>query len=198
MKKILFIITACLLVGSSAFSQTQKIPLESGWQFHEYNGSKSELTEWRNATVPGLIHTDLLTHKLIPDPFYRDNENKVQWVSDSEWEYRRTISADQNLLNHKHIDLVFEGLNTIADVSLNGKLILHANNMFREWRVDIRSYLEQGTNTLSIIFHRIKPELARLDKAHPEEKEGADTSAVAKMFDAGNKSYVRKAAYEGG
>ena len=112
--------------------------------------------------------------------------------------YRRKITADQNLLKHKHIDLVFDGLNTLADVSLNGKLILHANNMFREWRVDIGSYLKQGTNTLSIIFHLIKPELARLDKAHPEEKEGADTSAVAKMFDAGNKSYVRKAAYEGG
>jgi beta-mannosidase len=198
MKKILSIITACLLLGSACFSQTQKIPLENGWEFHEYNGSKPELAEWRSAVVPGLIHTDLLAHKLIPDPFYRDNEKKVQWVSDSEWEYRRKITADQNLLRHKHIDLVFDGLNTLADVSLNGKLILHANNMFREWRVDIGSYLKQGTNTLSIIFHLIKPELARLDKAHPEEKEGADTSAVAKMFDTGNKSYVRKAAYEGG
>jgi beta-mannosidase len=198
MKKILFIITVCLLISSTAFSQTQKIPIESGWEFHEYNGSKPELAEWRSATVPGLVHTDLLDHKLIPDPFYRDNEKKVQWVSDSEWEYRRTIPADQNLLKHKHIDLVFDGLNTLADVSLNGKLILQADNMFREWRVDIKSYLKQGTNTLSIVFHRIKPELARRDKAHPEEKVGADTSAVAKMFDTGNKSYVRKAAYEGG
>ena len=198
MKKILSIITVCILLSSAAFAQTQKIPLESGWEFHEYNGSKPELAEWRTATVPGLVHTDLLAHKLIPDPFYRDNEKKVQWVSDADWEYRRTITADQSLLKHKHIDLVFDGLNTIADVSLNGKVILHADNMFHEWRVDIKSYLTQGNNTLAIVFHRIKPELARLDKAHPEEKEGADTSAVAKIFDAGNKSYVRKAAYEGG
>ena len=198
MKKILSIITACILLASAAFSQTQKIPLESGWEFHEYNGSKPELAEWRSATVPGLIHTDLLAHQLIPDPFYRDNEKKVQWVSDLEWEYRKTITADKNLLGHKHIDLVFEGLNTLADVSINGKLILHADNMFREWRADIRSYLKQGNNTLTIVFHNTKPELARLDKAHPEEKEGADTSAVAKIFDAGNKSYLRKAAYEGG
>ena len=198
MRKILSITIACLLAGLAASAQTQKIPLESGWEFHEYNGSKPELAEWRSATVPGLIHTDLLAHKLIPDPFYRDNEKNVQWVSDAEWEYHRTITADQNLLKHKHIDLVFEGLNTLADVSVNGKQILHADNMFREWRVDIKSYLKQGTNTLSIVFHRIKPELARRDKAHSEEKVGADTSAVAKMFDAGNKSYVRKAAYEGG
>jgi len=198
MRKILSITIACLLAGLAASAQTQKIPLESGWEFHEYNGSKPELAEWRSATVPGLIHTDLLAHKLIPDPFYRDNESKVQWVSEAEWEYHRTITADQSLLKHKHIDLVFEGLNTLADVSVNGKQILHADNMFREWRVDIKSYLKQGTNTLSIVFHRIKPELTRRDKAHPEEKVGADTSAVAKMFDAGNKSYVRKAAYEGG
>jgi len=198
MKKVLSIITICLLFGCAAFSQTQKIPIENGWEFHEYNGSKPELSEWRSAAVPGLIHTDLIAHKLIPDPFYRDNEKKVQWVSDSEWEYRRTISADQNLLKHKHIDLVFEGLNTLADVSVDGKLILHADNMFREWRADIKPYLKQGNNTLSIVFYRTKPELARLDKAHPEENEGKDTSAIAKLLDAGNKSYVRKAAYEAG
>lgn len=198
MKKILSILSVCLFVGTVAFSQTPRIPLESGWEFHEYNGSKPQLAQWRAATVPGLVHTDLLEHKLIPDPFYRDNEAKVQWVSDLEWEYRKAISADQNLLKHKHIDLVFEGLNTVADVSLNGKLVLHADNMFREWRVDIRSYLKQGNNTLAIVFHNVKPELARRDKAHSEEREGADTSAVAKIFDAGNKSYLRKAAYEGG
>src|ERR1700744_1443588 len=194
MKKILSIIVPCILLCWAASAQTQKISIESGWEFHEHNGSKPELGEWRNAVVPGLIHTDLLAHKLIPDPFYRDNEKKVQWVSDSEWEYRRMITADQNLLKHKHIDLVFEGLNTLADVSLNGKLILHADNMFREWHVDIRSHLKQGNNTLSIIFHPIKPELARLDKAHPEER---DTSMLAKMF-GGTKTYVRKAAYEAG
>ena len=81
MKKILQIIIACILLCGPALAQTQKIPLENGWKFHEYSGSKPELSEWRSATVPGLIHTDLLTHKLIPDPFYRDNENKVQRVS---------------------------------------------------------------------------------------------------------------------
>lgn len=195
MKKILPIITACILFCGTAFAQTQKIPLESGWEFHEHNGSKPELAEWRNATVPGLVHTDLLAQKLIPDPFYRDNEKKVQWVSSSEWEYRRNITADAALLKHKHIDLVFEGLNTIADVSVNGKLILQADNMFREWRMDIKPHLKSGNNTLTVVFYRVKDKIARLEKAYPEE---ADTSAMAKMLAAGNRAYVRKAAYEGG
>jgi len=199
MKKILLITIACFLLWGPASAQTQKIPLESGWEFHEYNGSKPELAEWRDATVPGLVHTDLLDHKLIPDPFYRDNEKKVQWVSDADWEYRRTITADPGLLKHKHIDLVFEGLNTLADVSLNGKLIMQTDNMFREWRVDIKTYLQPGNNILSIVFRKFKPELARLDKEHPEEKIGADTSSIAKLLaESGKRSYVRKAAYEGG
>lgn len=195
MKKIVQTIIACLLVCGTVYAQAQKIPLESGWEFHEYNGSKPELAEWRSASVPGEVHVNLLAHKLIPDPFYRDNESKVQWVSASEWEYRKTITADAVLLKHKHIDLVFEGLNTIADVSVNGKLILHTDNMFREWRADIKSYLKPGNNTLSIVFHRVKDEIARLEKLHPEE---ADTSMLAKMLAAGNRNYVRKAAYEGG
>jgi beta-mannosidase len=200
MKKILQTVIACVLLYGVAFAQTQQISLNSGWEFHEYNGSKPELVEWRTATVPGLIHTDLLAHKLIPDPFYRDNENKVQWVSRSEWEYRKTISADANLLNHKHIELVFDGLNTLADVTLNGKVILHADNMFHDWRIEIKPYLKAGNNQLSIVFHRVAPEVARLEKAHPEEDEGADTSAIGKMFADKMKqgSYVRKAAYEGG
>ncbi|HVV56341.1 MAG TPA: hypothetical protein VHC47_13495, partial [Mucilaginibacter sp.] len=200
MKKILSFMAGCIFLCSAVYAQTSKIPLESGWEFHEYNGSKPALAGWRSATVPGLIHTDLLAHQLIPDPFYRDNESKVQWVSDSEWEYRRTIRADKGLLTHKHIDLVFEGLNTLADVSLNGKLILQADNMFREWRTDIKPYLKPGNNTLSIVFHRLRPEIARLEKEHPEENEGADTSALARMFADKMKqgSYVRKAAYEGG
>jgi len=195
MKKILQTIIACILFSSAASAQTQKISLESGWEFHEYNGSKPELAEWRSATVPGLIHTDLLAHQLIPDPFYRDNEKKVQWVSGSEWEYRKTINADAALLKHKHVDLVFDGLNTVADVLVNGKLILHTDNMFREWRTDIKPYLKSGNNTLTIVFHRVKDEIARLEKAYPEE---ADTSTMAKMLAAGNRAYVRKAAYEGG
>lgn len=198
-KAAMAFILFCLGFNLAAVAQTAKISLNDGWEFHEYNGSTPNMGEWRTATVPGLIHTDLMDHQLIPDPFYRDNESKVQWVSNTDWEYRKTISADKSLLGHKHIDLVFDGLNTVADVSLNGKLIMHADNMFREWRVDIKQYLQPGNNTVSIVFYKLKPELARLDKAHPEEKVGADTSSIGKlMAENGKRAYVRKAAYEGG
>jgi beta-mannosidase len=197
--KVSFII--CLALVQVAYAQSRKISLNTGWEFHEFKGAKPEMAEWRSATVPGAVHTDLLEHKLIPDPFYRDNETKVQWVSNTDWEYRKTITADKTLLSHKNIELVFEGLNTLADVYIDGKWILKADNMFREWRVNIKPFLKAGNNVVSIVFHQIKPEIARLEKAHPEEETGLDTSnAMVKGFAETLKqgSYVRKAAYEKG
>jgi beta-mannosidase len=200
-KAAMAFILFCLGFNLAAVAQTAKISINDGWEFHEYKGSTPNMGEWRNATVPGLIHTDLLAHQLIPDPFYRDNEKKVKWVENSEWEYRKTITAGEAMLKHKNIELVFEGLNTLADVYLNGKDILKTDNMFREWRVDIKPFLKPGNNTLSIVFHRIKPEIDRLDKKYPENQSGLDTSnALVKSFAAGLKqgSYIRKAAYEKG
>jgi beta-mannosidase len=200
-KAAMAFILFCLGFNLAALAQTAKISINDGWEFHEYKGSTPDMSEWRSATVPGLIHTDLLAHQLIPDPFYRDNEKKVKWVENSEWEYRKTITAGESILKHKNIELVFEGLNTLADVYLNGAGIMQTNNMFREWRVDIKPYLKAGNNTLSIVFHCIKPEVARLDKAYPENQSGLDTSnALVKAFAAGLKqgSYIRKAAYEKG
>ncbi len=159
------------------------------------------MSEWRSATVPGLVHTDLMSHQLIPDPFYRDNESKVQWVSNTDWEYRKTIKADESLLGHKNIELVFEGLNTLADVYMNGKWILKTDNMFREWRINIKPFLKPGDNVVVVVFHQLKPEVTRLDKEHPDEDSGLDTTnAMIKGFAQSLKqgSYIRKAAYEKG
>jgi beta-mannosidase len=192
-----------LLYGliQTSLAQSTRISINGGWEFREYKGVTPKMSEWRSAIVPGLIHTDLMAYQLIPDPFYRDNEAKVQWVSNTDWEYRKTITTDQNLLKHNNIELVFEGLNTLADVYLDGKLLFKADNMFREWRVNIKPYLKAGNNVVSVVFHQIKPEVARLDKLHPDEDNGLDTTnAMIKAFVQGLKqgSYIRKAAYEKG
>ena len=61
--------------------------------------AKATQREWRPATVPGDVHLDLLANKLIPDPFYRDNEAKLQWIQDADWEYRTTITASPAMLS---------------------------------------------------------------------------------------------------
>ena len=62
------------------------MPLLTGWQFREAGKDN-----WYSASVPGCVHTDLLNNKLIDDPFYRDNEKKLQWIGKTDWEYQTTF-----------------------------------------------------------------------------------------------------------
>ena len=131
-----------LLLTTICFAQSQI--LSSNWQFRK----AGDTTEWMPATVPGTVHTDLLKNNKIPDPFYRDNESKVQWVDREDWEYKTSFDVDSfKLKNDAHAEMVFEGLDTYADVYLNGTKILEANNMFRTWKVDVKPVLKR-TNYL--------------------------------------------------
>lgn len=121
--------------------------LNQGWQFQQVGE-----TEWNPATVPGCVHLDLLQNKLIEDPFYRDNEKKVQWIDQENWEYRLLFDVNPEILSKKHIQLVFEGLDTYASIILNGQHVLDANNMFRAWQVDVRSILKERDNQLTVHF----------------------------------------------
>ena len=116
------------------------------------DASANDAAQWHPAVVPGCVHLDLLRNKLIPDPFYRDNEAKLQWIENADWEYRTTVQATPALLAQKNIDLVFEGLDAYAKVYLNDKLILTADNMFREWRVSVKADLKPGANHLRVVF----------------------------------------------
>lgn len=145
-KKIFY--TACsLLFFISINAQVNSIRLSSGWQFHEQDEAK-----WHPAKVPGEVHTDLLANKLIPDPFYRDNEKKLQWIEKEDWEYRTSFSVPAAILNKKNVELVFDGLDTYADIYLNGKLVMNTNNMFRQWKTDVRNMLKPSNNRLLIHF----------------------------------------------
>ena len=146
-------------------TRVQSLDSKSGcithnWQF-QYQG------QWYPATVPGNIHTDLLANKLIPDPFFGTNEDSVQWVADSGWIYRLIFDADcagagQSYENHW---LVFDGLDTYAEVWLNGQK-LHSmdkgdttllDNMFRRWRFCVDDVLKEKDNKLIVNFFPIIP-----------------------------------------
>ncbi len=104
------------------------------------------------ATVPGTIHTDLLANKLIAEPFYADNEIGLQWISDCDWEYESIIKIPKKLKKAKRLSLVFDGLDTIADIFLNDQLIGSPRNMFRKYSYSINPYLKEKNNSLRIVF----------------------------------------------
>ncbi len=120
--------------------------LNAGWEFHALNASgRPEMNAWRAAQVPGVVQTDLLAAHLIPDPFYGDNESQLQWIGLTDWEYRTTFQVDAATLRHEHVDLVFEGLDTYAEVFLNEQPVLTADNMFRQLASRGKAPAEAGT-----------------------------------------------------
>ncbi len=104
------------------------------------------------ANVPGGVHTDLLALGRIPDPFVGDNEKRVAWVAEADWEYRRVFTASSELLENPQIWLVCDGLDTLATVVLNGHELGSTDNMFRQYRWDVKALLKTGENDLTISF----------------------------------------------
>jgi len=178
--------------------------LDAGWQFRLAPGDRHaaahpQVAQWLPATVPGTVQTDLMAAKLVADPYVADNEAKIQWVGLSDWQYRSTFTVDAATLARKHVELVFDGLDTFADVKLNGHPLLAADNMFRRWRMPAKAWLHAGANTLEVTVHspiaRLQPWLLKqpyalpgeFDSAFGDEPEGKQTA-----------NYVRKAAYQYG
>lgn len=126
---------------------TPKQSLTGAWQFRRVGTD-----EWLPATVPGSVHTDLLALGHIPDPFVGDNERRVQWVAEADWEYRRQFTVMPELLRQPHIWLICDGLDTLATVSLNGHELGRTANMFRQYRWEVGPLLRAGENELHIVF----------------------------------------------
>jgi beta-mannosidase len=126
--------------------QKETLPLTS-WAFLE---PKSR--HWLKARVPGCIHSDLFRHKRIPDPFWGSNEKELQWIEERDWDYRCRFAAEPGFCDYDHIELVAEGLDTIASMRLNGQNIGWTENMFLGYRFDVKQAIRAGRNILEIRF----------------------------------------------
>ncbi|SEG90856.1 beta-mannosidase [Actinacidiphila yanglinensis] len=120
------------------------VPLTEGWTLrHEQ--------EQLPAQVPGCVHTDLLAAGRIPDPFVGRNELDVQWVGKADWQYDTVVDAGPT--GHERTDLVFEGLDTVAEITLGGQLLGRTANMHRSYRFDVtRALAAGGPIPLSVRF----------------------------------------------
>ena len=160
---LIFSTTISVAAGSfSNASALTSLDLGGEWQV-----SASGSNDWFAANVPGCIHTDLLAAKRIPDPYYRDNEKRVQWISELCWTYRRTFQSDDELLKHEHLLLHCEGLDTLATVLINGVELGRTDNMYRLWEFDVKKLLKPGTNSIEIRFVPVLPIIrAKEDEKH--------------------------------
>jgi len=129
----------------------QSLSSKTEWFFSEVS-NRDVPDRWFPAQVPGGVHTDLLRSKLIPDPFEADNEKRVQWVAESDWDYRRSFTVDSSISAEEHVFLVCDGLDTLAEVFINGKSLGNTNNMFRQYRWEVKQFLVENLNLIEIRF----------------------------------------------
>ena len=172
----------------------KKIELNGTWHFKavdKYRKLPEEITgitEWMNGTAPGTVHTDLLANGKIPDPFYRMNEQQVQWVDSQQWLYRREFEVDDDFLGERRIELIAEGLDTYAHIRINGREVAISANMFVEHRFNVKKFLRNGKNLIEILFDSPVMRSKALEKKHGTLVAG----------DEPHRAYVRKAQYSFG
>jgi beta-mannosidase len=122
---------------------------------------------WGSAQVPGSVFTDLLREGLMEDPFYRDNEDKAIALSYNDYEYTREFNISGDVLKNDKVFLCCEGLDTLAEIKINGQLIAKTNNMHRSYEFDIKDVLREGPNNIHILFFSPTRYIERKQKETP-------------------------------
>lgn len=179
-------LVAVLLASVAAQSQDLRIPLPSTWSLRSEEGRVTI-----DAHVPGCVQLDLHRAGLAPDPTLDPHAAIFGWAEARAWTYRIAFHMPDTIFAHQRADLVFEGLDTHAEVFLNGHSVFTADNQFRTWRTDVRSLVRPGSNTLEVVFAPSvsvgKEARSRSGLPLPHD---SDTSGAA--------PFVRKAGYQFG
>ena len=175
----------CLLFSQN---KVETLRLDDGWQF-----SQTGKNQWYDAEVPGSVQRDLIRHGVLPDPYFGTNENVVQWPEKEDWDFKKSFTLSEEQLNHDDALLFFEGLDTHADVFLNGSRILQSQNMFVGHKISVKNLLRKGKNNLYIRFFspitRMLPAAATAGFDYPADNDhGTPKLSV----------YSRKAPYQFG
>lgn len=194
-----------LLLALCAFAGlASAAPLHAQWRFRLLPGDPQlpahpGLDAWRPAQVPGSVHTDLLAAGVIGDPYVGAAEAGLQWIGLADWEYRARFDVDAATLARAHAELRFDGLDTFAEISLNGQPLLDADNAHRTWRARVDGRLRAQGNELRIVFRSpIRTLLPRV-QAMPHKIAGNYPSPYGdEPADAMVGNFVRKPAYHFG
>lgn len=173
--------------------QVTRQTLDTGWRVREAppaNTPAHNHLPWLPAQVPGHVHLDLMRAGVIPDPFQRLHERDVAWVDDSDWVYETTFTADDPAPANAY--LVFHGLDTVAEITLNGEALGQTDNMYIPHEFPVGGRLKVGANHLQVTL--------RAAKRVGQERmaawvEGGNPTMPGHWDNWGVRSFVRKAQY---
>lgn len=151
MKKVFVILAPLVLLVLFACSSKQNDiqSLNQGW-----NLKTDTLNINLQVNIPSEAHADLYKNDLIPHPYGEgDEEKQLQWIPQHQWDYSLKFDVDKNIWQNDNIDLIFNGLDTYADVWLNGEKILHSDNMFVRYEKEVKNLLKKRDNELKVRFY---------------------------------------------
>ncbi len=172
-------------------------PLHDGWTVRAAAGPVPDALAGVDvdAVVPGSIHVDLLAEGRIPDPFHGDNESLLAWIGLVDWTYRTTFAWTPDG-SDRH-DLVFDGLDTVATIRLNGRAVGEVANQHRSYRYDVAAHLRDGDNELEVAFRAPVPyanqaslDLGARPRPYPLPYEAIRKSACSFGWDWGIATYT--------
>lgn len=184
----------CILCSNMVSAEVFKQHIHENWMFKQ-----ARLNNWYKADVPGVVHTDLMANGIIEDPFYRLNERAVQWIDKEDWIYETEFTGHDKIVTRENQQIVFKGLDTYADVYLNDSLILKANNMFLEWKTNVKGILKAGKNKLKVYFHSpVKIDMPKWEALPYQLKADNDQSENGGLLNRKIGIFARKAGYHYG
>lgn len=128
----------------------KKQMLNGDWKLKKYPDGKSIPVK-----VPGSVISGLLAAGEIEDPYYRENEYDTRELFWNDYEFSRKFSVDRELIQEKEVELVCEGLDTLAEIRLNGIPVAHTANMHRTYRIAAGNFLFEGENEIAIRFSSV-------------------------------------------
>ncbi|MEO8231361.1 MAG: sugar-binding domain-containing protein, partial [Ignavibacteriota bacterium] len=173
----------------------KKDELNKNWKFSLFKNPNSTKTQIDKkiksgkhypAKVPGTIHTDLLYNKLIDEPFYSDNELKLDWIPECDWIYQTKFNFKDSIKNN--IDLVFDGIDTISEIYLNDIKLGGTDNMFVTHRYNVKNILKASDNELRVVLKSPTRFAASEEKKYGKLPVSLNSSRV----------FIRKAQYSFG
>lgn len=166
MKRIMFFVCLMALVACQNVEKHNVIEqsLNQGWTLA---GDTLDIN--MQVDVPSVVQQNLYDNGLIPHPYLGTVENQLLWISDHPWDYTLHFDADKELFEKENVELCFEGLDTYAEVSLNGYELFSADNQFREWKADAKPFLKEKDNLLEVHFIRYdSTQLALYEQHQPK------------------------------
>ena len=135
----------------------------SEWEIASFDNEAevSDNAVWRSVSVPEDVHSFLIKNGEIGDPAYGTNDVRCLWVEKKIWIYRTLLHLDEAILQKKHIDLEFDGIDTFSSVYVNGDLVLETGDMFIKYVADIKEHVHSGENEIRVVFHSLSDLMKR-------------------------------------